>query len=271
MANLPQSDAWDAGIYQIETSDPVLGGVNGPANLGAKGLANRTVWLRNILAGMTAGVNLTIVERTTSGNWTCPAGVTEVLVLDAAGGGGGGAGAGTTLYGGGGGEGARVQDVLLTVVPATVYSIGIGAGGAAGAYYAGAYDASQLGGDGGDTTFGALLTVPGGKGGGDAAASDCGQGGLGGTVTIGGVEHFGEPGESNSSGAGYGSYLDGNGGGRGRGWRRRYGTAASAGKNGGGGCGGVASGAANLATDGGDGYIRFMYLQVDLNGLPTAV
>lgn len=45
MANVPESSAFDAGIYQIETADPVLGGVNGIANAQAKGLANRTKYL----------------------------------------------------------------------------------------------------------------------------------------------------------------------------------------------------------------------------------
>jgi hypothetical protein len=46
MANLPESAAYDAGIYQIELVDAVIGGVNGISNLQAKGLANRTTWLK---------------------------------------------------------------------------------------------------------------------------------------------------------------------------------------------------------------------------------
>lgn len=46
MANLPESASFDAGIYQIETTDPVLGGVDGISNAQAKGLANRTTWLK---------------------------------------------------------------------------------------------------------------------------------------------------------------------------------------------------------------------------------
>lgn len=53
MANLTentQNPAWSAGIYQIETSDPVLGGANGIANRQAKELAARTQWLKTELA-----------------------------------------------------------------------------------------------------------------------------------------------------------------------------------------------------------------------------
>lgn len=46
MANLPESASFDAGIYQIETDDRVLGGVSGTANTQAKQLANRTAYLK---------------------------------------------------------------------------------------------------------------------------------------------------------------------------------------------------------------------------------
>ncbi|POG02235.1 hypothetical protein BGP82_12870 [Pseudomonas putida] len=47
MADLPESVDWTAGIYQLETSDPVLGGPDGIDNLQAKQLANRTRWLKD--------------------------------------------------------------------------------------------------------------------------------------------------------------------------------------------------------------------------------
>lgn len=46
MANLTESAIYEAGIYQLETTDPVLGGVSGIANLQGKQLANRTKWLK---------------------------------------------------------------------------------------------------------------------------------------------------------------------------------------------------------------------------------
>lgn len=47
MANLIESSVFEAGIYQLETTDPVLGGVSGIANLQGKQLANRTKWLKD--------------------------------------------------------------------------------------------------------------------------------------------------------------------------------------------------------------------------------
>ncbi|PJG82129.1 phage tail protein [Caviibacterium pharyngocola] len=46
MATLKESADWTEGIYQIETTDPVVGGENGIANQQAKDLANRTKWLK---------------------------------------------------------------------------------------------------------------------------------------------------------------------------------------------------------------------------------
>lgn len=46
MANVTESAVWESGVYQIETTDPVLGGANGIANAQAKQLANRTAYLK---------------------------------------------------------------------------------------------------------------------------------------------------------------------------------------------------------------------------------
>jgi hypothetical protein len=46
MATLPETATWEAGIYQLETTDPVQGGLNGIDNLQGKQLANRTVYLK---------------------------------------------------------------------------------------------------------------------------------------------------------------------------------------------------------------------------------
>lgn len=46
MANLNETPQWEAGIYQLETSDPVLGGQDGISNRQAKQLANRTAFLK---------------------------------------------------------------------------------------------------------------------------------------------------------------------------------------------------------------------------------
>lgn len=47
MANVTESAVWESGVYQIETTDPVLGGANGIANAQAKQLANRTLYLKS--------------------------------------------------------------------------------------------------------------------------------------------------------------------------------------------------------------------------------
>lgn len=46
MANLPELNEFTSGVYQIETADPVLGGVDGITNAPIKALANRTKWLK---------------------------------------------------------------------------------------------------------------------------------------------------------------------------------------------------------------------------------
>ena len=46
MANLNETAQWETGIYQLETSDPVMGGPDGIDNRQAKQLANRTLWLK---------------------------------------------------------------------------------------------------------------------------------------------------------------------------------------------------------------------------------
>ena len=47
MVSLPESsENWPAGVYQIETTDPVLGGADGVCNQPAKDLANRTAYLK---------------------------------------------------------------------------------------------------------------------------------------------------------------------------------------------------------------------------------
>lgn len=48
MANVTETPMFEEGIYQIETTDPVLGGSNGIANVQAKQLANRTTYLKRI-------------------------------------------------------------------------------------------------------------------------------------------------------------------------------------------------------------------------------
>lgn len=57
MANLRETSTWEAGIYQLETSDPVMGGENGIDNRAPRQLANRTLWLKNELTKQIGLVN----------------------------------------------------------------------------------------------------------------------------------------------------------------------------------------------------------------------
>ena len=80
MANLKETAYWEEGIYQWETTDPVLGGENGIDNKPTRQLANRTVYLKQELeaaqqslrnriisagAGLTGGGDLSADRRIT--------------------------------------------------------------------------------------------------------------------------------------------------------------------------------------------------------------
>ena len=56
MANLQETAQWETGIYQLETSDPVMGGADGIDNRQAKQLGNRTLWLKNELEQMSRAI-----------------------------------------------------------------------------------------------------------------------------------------------------------------------------------------------------------------------
>ena len=55
MAYLAESPVWEEGIHQIETNERVLGGADGVANAQAKGLAARTVYLKEKLENSEEG------------------------------------------------------------------------------------------------------------------------------------------------------------------------------------------------------------------------
>ena len=76
---------------------------------------------------------LTTVYFTESGTWTCPEGITSVIVIGCGGGGGGNHG-GFSDRGGAGG-GALQQTSYMAVIPDTVYTITIGVGGLGGQPY----------------------------------------------------------------------------------------------------------------------------------------
>lgn len=69
-----------------------------------------------------------------SGSWTCPAGVTQVIVMGCGGGAGGNGGAKAVQYAYAiGGAGAVMDTAILDVIPGTAYTVTVGAGGAGGA------------------------------------------------------------------------------------------------------------------------------------------
>ncbi len=110
-------------------------------------------------------VAITPVTFTANGVWTCPVGITSVLIDAWGGGGGGGSGANginsSTLSacGGSGGGGSVRSSAVVAVTPGTIYAVNIGAGGTPG--YLG-----LDGGDGGDTSFDGTVAVFAGAGGG---------------------------------------------------------------------------------------------------------
>jgi len=55
MTNLTEQDQYEDGIYQIEKSDPVVGGPDGLSNRQAQQLANRSRWLKTRLDGLLDG------------------------------------------------------------------------------------------------------------------------------------------------------------------------------------------------------------------------
>ncbi|WP_459888052.1 gp53-like domain-containing protein [Campylobacter concisus] len=55
MANLKEENKWEEGIYQLEVTDPVVGGIDGISNKQAKQLANRTKFLKESIDTLVDG------------------------------------------------------------------------------------------------------------------------------------------------------------------------------------------------------------------------
>ncbi len=189
----------------------------------------------------------TTVPFTSSGTWTCPAGVTSIKVEAYGGGGGGGRGEGFSGDNGGGGGGGGAYTVIntVTVSPATNYNITIGNGGAGGT-------SIQDGIDGNNTTAtfgGTTITANGGKGGKNYIA-------ISGTNMAGGA---GGTGGTNAGGNGFNGANNRSGGAGGSGGTTGIGSNgnnASGGAAGGGaaGKGGDGSGSNNTAGQTGSTY-----------------
>lgn len=77
MANLSESATYDAGVYQLETVDPVVGGAAGVSNAPLKNLANRTAYLKsrvdNLESGSTVPAGVAVLNSPAfTGNPTAP-------------------------------------------------------------------------------------------------------------------------------------------------------------------------------------------------------
>lgn len=129
----------------------------------------------------TAPVTVQVFSAT--GTWTKPAGCTRVRVR-AVGGGGGGAGAtaaASASCAGGGGSSGSYSEGVFDVTATSSVSVTIGAAGTAGAA------ANGTGGTGGATSFGALLTAPGGLGGSGMSSGTAAAFALGGALPAAGT------------------------------------------------------------------------------------
>lgn len=58
MANQPEVATFDAGVLQLETTDPVQGGLGGVSNAPLLNLANRTAYLKQHVDGLEAGTTI---------------------------------------------------------------------------------------------------------------------------------------------------------------------------------------------------------------------
>jgi hypothetical protein len=135
---------------------------------------------------------------TTTTSWTCPAGVTNIELLVVAGGGAGGG-----YHGGGGGAGGVIYNSAFPVIPTTVYTVTVGAGGTA------ATQTTNTGNAGSNSSFATLTAIGGGAGisqGQTAASRNNGGSGGGasdnsGAFTVGGA---GTPGQGFQGGGFFG-------------------------------------------------------------------
>ena len=235
----PAPDSGFTGLYAITIANGASTVVN--ANIATLATAPFIQWkLPNIAPGFSREVAFA-----TSGSWTAPAGVTRAKIRMV--GGGGGSGSISANCASGGGAAGSYAEGPVTVVPGTTYAITIGAGGAAGV--------GGAGGTGGTTSFGALMSAPGG-GGSPSVSSGGGVGGSSGAAGSGGAlnllgaagGNYGAVAGQNIAGPGSGSIMFPQGG-----------LPNSAGFYAGAGAGGVAASGSASGYVGASGYVIVEY------------
>lgn len=228
-----------------------------PAGVEFAGSLRAGVWLVLIYSAALDGYVVvsktmkTVTEIfTSSGTWTCPAGVTSVHVMVF--GGGAGGMRGSEDNGGAGGGGGHMKSSTLTVTPGTRYPVTIGSGGAGGS-------SSATAGAGGATSFGTLLSANGGSIGSYNVGGNggTGGGGPGGFNSNGGTGSYGGNGGHSNGGtaAGNGIAAAGGSGAAGAAGTGKYGGGAGGGGYGGkGGNGGNDTSSHGGGGGGGGGY-----------------
>jgi hypothetical protein len=219
-----------------------------------------------------------VVNFTTTGSWTVPQGVTEIMV-EAWGAGGAGGGNTNNGQGGAGGGGGQYAKSNISVTPGQSLSINVGAGGTG---------STGAGTNGGDTTLNSTTIVA--KGGTGGATSDTGGQGVGNQAgSIGDVIYFGGDGSNvaGSSGGGGGGAGSTGAGGPASGITAGIGTlelggnggtglSAGSGGNPGNNYGGAGSGGrrqggptTGVAGDGAPGFLRITYVDPFCGGNGT--
>lgn len=189
---------------------------------------------------------------TSSGSWTCPVGVTNVLII-AAGGGAGGQG-GQGAQGGIGGGGSLQQTSCVAVTSGITYTITIGAGGSGGAGVSSSH--GGFGSDGASTTFknGATLVFSARGAGGTTSSGNNWSGAINTNGNNIGLQAA--AGGNTGPLDGNGNYLDMYSGGTNAGWTGACGVGDTTGGSGGGagpqGNGGN-GGSYNISGNGGNG------------------
>lgn len=215
-------------------------------------IANKTITFAQMADSVLAWNSQTFNSNST---FTVPAGVNLVYIVGAGGGGGGGGGltpvagspSGGSGGGGGGGGSLPSEAVPLTVTPAAVLTVTIGAGGGGGAI-------GVAGSAGGNSAFGTVV-FPGALGGGIAAPVGGGAsgtaGGAGGSNSLAWAYTAG-----GNGGAGGNVGVNGSAGSTGQRSRTSIGSAGGGGgvnAGGSGGGGGGGGGGAGFSTNGAGG------------------